>query len=48
MPPTFPALNGSPIVNGPLDAHINRVMNGKPGTAMQAFKDQLSDETLLL
>jgi cytochrome c oxidase subunit II len=43
MPPTFPALNGSPIVNGPIAGHIDRVMNGKAGTAMQAFKTQLSD-----
>jgi cytochrome c oxidase subunit 2 len=46
MPPTFPALKGSPIVTGPVEEHINRVMNGKPGTAMQAFKDQLSDDDL--
>ena len=46
MPPTFPALKGSPIVTGPVDAHIARVMNGKSGTAMQIFKDQLSDEDL--
>lgn len=46
MPPTFPALKGSPIATGPLDAHINRVLNGKPGTAMQAFKEQLNDDDL--
>ncbi len=46
MPPTFPALNGSAIVNGPVSGHIDRVMNGKPGTAMQAFKEQLSDEDI--
>jgi cytochrome c oxidase subunit 2 len=43
IPPTFPALNGSAIVNGPVSAHINRVLNGKPGTAMQAFKNQFND-----
>lgn len=42
IPPTFPALKGSPIATGPIIAHIDRVLNGKPGTAMQAFKDQLS------
>lgn len=46
MPPTFPALKGSKIATGPLDQHLNRVLNGKPGTAMQAFRDQLSDEDL--
>ena len=43
VPGAFPALDGSPIATGPLDAHINRVMNGKPGTAMAAFKEQLND-----
>ncbi len=46
MPPTFPALKGSPIAKGPVAGHIDRVMNGKPGTAMQAFKGQLSDQDL--
>ncbi len=46
MPPTFPALKGSPIATGPVAAHINRVMNGKQGTAMVAFKDQLNDQDL--
>jgi cytochrome c oxidase subunit II len=39
----FPALDGSKIVNGPKDAQIDRVMNGKQGTAMAAFGKQLSD-----
>jgi len=46
MPPVFPALKGSPLVKGPIAGHIDRVLNGKPGTAMQAFKDQLKDEEL--
>lgn len=46
MPPTFPALKGSPIATGPVAAHINRVLNGKPGTAMMAFKDQFSDQDI--
>jgi len=46
MPPIYPALKGSKIVTGPLPPHINRVLFGKMGTAMQAFKDQLSDEEL--
>lgn len=46
MPPTFPALKGSPIATGPVATHIDRVMNGKPGTAMMAFKDQYKDQEL--
>lgn len=46
MPPTFPALKGSKIATGPLDAHLHIVLNGKPGTTMQAFKDQLNDTDL--
>jgi cytochrome c oxidase subunit 2 len=52
VPGAFPALAGSKIVNGPFldkdgrlikDGHLDRVMNGKPDTAMQAFKNSLSD-----
>ena len=46
MPPTFPALKGSKIATGPVDAHIHQVLFGKPGTAMQAFKDQLNDQDI--
>ena len=42
VPGAFPALSGSKIVNGPKNDQIDRVLNGKPGTAMQAFK-HLSD-----
>lgn len=42
----FPALDGSKIVNGPKDAQIGLVLNGKPGTAMAAFGKQLSDTEL--
>ena len=42
IPGVFPALKGSLIVQGDPAAHINLVLNGKPGTAMQAFIDQLS------
>lgn len=37
LPGTFPALDGSAIANGPVAAHIDRVFNGKPGTAMPAY-----------
>ncbi len=55
LPPAFPALAGSKVVNTPLldmngkiikDSHVDRVMNGKPGTAMQAFRNTLSDVEL--
>ncbi len=43
LPGAFPALSGSAIATGPIDAHIKIVLNGKPGTAMSAFGGQLSD-----
>jgi cytochrome c oxidase subunit 2 len=55
MPPAFPALSGSKIVLGPLlspegklvkDSHVDRVLNGKDGSAMQAFKGTLNDVEL--
>ncbi len=46
LPPTFPALKGSKTATGPKDQHIATVLNGRPGTAMQAFKEQLSDDDL--
>ena len=39
----FPALNGSKIVTSDKAAHMDIVVNGKPGTAMAAFGKQLSD-----
>ena len=39
----FPAISGSRVANGPMDAHIAMVLNGVPGTAMSAFGGQLSD-----
>ncbi len=55
LPPAFPALAGSKIVDGPLldangklikDSHVDRVLNGKANTAMQAFRNTLSDVEL--
>jgi cytochrome c oxidase subunit 2 len=43
MPGIFPALKDSPVVKGSMATHIDRVMNGKPGTAMAAFATQLTD-----
>ncbi|SFM54495.1 cytochrome c oxidase subunit II [Marinobacter pelagius] len=45
-PPAFPALKGSPIATGDMTAHIDIVVNGKAGTAMQAFGNQLSEVDL--
>jgi cytochrome c oxidase subunit 2 len=55
LAPVFPALAGSKVVTGPLlspagkllkDSHVDRVLNGKEGTAMQAFKTTLTDSEL--
>ncbi len=43
LPGAFPALAGSALVKGPVEGHIDRVMNGKQGTAMAAFAGLLSD-----
>lgn len=45
-PPAFPALRGSQIVLEDMDAHLDIVVNGVAGTAMQAFGDQLSEVDL--
>ena len=42
-PPAFPPLAGSKVVGGAKEAHIDIVLNGKPGTAMAAFGKQLND-----
>lgn len=46
LPPTFPALAGSKIATTDMQAHLNIVINGKAGTAMQAFGAQLTDVEL--
>jgi len=43
VPGAFPGLKGSALTTGPVDAHLDIVMNGKPGTAMAAFGGQLND-----
>lgn len=42
----FPAIKGSPIATGDINAHIDIVVNGKAGTAMQPFGKQLSIKEL--
>jgi cytochrome c oxidase subunit 2 len=55
LPPAFPPLAGSKVVGTPLlapdgkavrDSHVDRVLNGKPGTAMMAYRNTLSDVEL--
>ncbi len=38
----FPAISGSAIATGDIGSHIDIVVNGKSGTAMQAFGSQLT------
>ena len=45
VPGAFPALSGSKVVNGPKAEQIKLLLNGKQGTAMNAFK-HLSDVDL--
>ncbi len=46
LPPSFPPLEKSRVVTGPLESDIKFVLTGVPGTAMQAFGDQLDNKTL--
>ena len=41
----FPALDGSAVVNGPMDGQVALLLNGKAGTAMASFK-HLTDKDL--
>lgn len=45
MPPIFPALKGSPMATeaDQIGAHVDIVMKGKKGSAMQSFAGQLSE-----
>ena len=43
IPGAFPAIAGSAIATGDVDAHINIVYAGKAGTAMAAFAAQLNN-----
>jgi cytochrome c oxidase subunit 2 len=43
MPPAFPAMKGSKIATGPIPAHMDIVMNGKPGTPMVAWSQLIND-----
>jgi cytochrome c oxidase subunit 2 len=43
LPGVFPALKDSPVAKGDIAKHIDMVLNGKNGTAMQAFGKMLND-----
>lgn len=45
MPPAFPALSGSKVVQGAMETQIGVLLNGRPGTAMVSFA-RLSDSDL--
>jgi cytochrome c oxidase subunit II len=42
VPGVFPGMRGSAVATGPIEEHLDIVVNGVPGTAMQAFGAQLS------
>lgn len=46
LAPAFPALAGSAIATGPLEEHIKIVLNGRDGTAMQAWGTMLSESDI--
>lgn len=42
IPPAFPSLHNSPFILGDIAGHADMVVNGRAGTAMQAFGAQLN------
>lgn len=42
----FPAIKGSAVATGEVSQHIDIVVNGRSGTAMQAFVNQLTEEEI--
>lgn len=43
LAPAFPALAGSDVATGPIEDHIDVVLNGIDGTAMQAWGEMLTE-----
>lgn len=44
LPPMYPSLQASSVATGhPISRHIEMLLNGVPGTAMQPYRDQLTD-----
>lgn len=46
IPGAFPAIKGSAVATGDRSAHIDVIVNGRSGTAMQAFVNQLTEEEI--
>ncbi|MDF1646629.1 MAG: cytochrome c oxidase subunit II [Legionellaceae bacterium] len=47
IPPLYPALKGSSVAVGhPISRHIDIILNGVPGSAMQPYRMQLTDEDI--
>ncbi|WP_133129862.1 cytochrome c oxidase subunit II [Legionella yabuuchiae] len=47
LPPMYPGLKGSSVAVGkPISRHISIVLDGVPGTAMQPYKAQFTDEEI--
>lgn len=47
IPPLYPALKGSSVAVGhPISRHVEMILNGVPGSAMQPYKDHLTDEEI--
>ncbi len=47
IPPLFPALRGSSVAVGePISRHIDIILHGVTGSAMQAFADQMTDDEI--
>lgn len=47
IPPMYPALRASSVATGhPISRHIDIILNGIAGSAMQSYKDQLTDEEI--
>ncbi|MCA0402461.1 MAG: cytochrome c oxidase subunit II [Proteobacteria bacterium] len=44
IPPMYPPLKGSSVAVGkPISRHVNLILHGIPGSAMQPYKNQLTD-----
>ncbi|WCP69129.1 cytochrome c oxidase subunit II [Vibrio tubiashii] len=46
IPGAFPAITASKVATGDVSSHIDIVVNGRSGTAMQAFSNQLTDKEI--
>jgi len=46
-PPLYPALKNSSVAVGkPISRHIEMILKGVPGSAMQPYQNQLTDEEI--